>query len=41
MMSFRGDHGDEHFCDALSILETLRLQKLNLFKEVSSRFALP
>ena len=41
MMSFRGDHGDEHFCDVLSILETLRLQKLNLFKEVSSRFALP
>ena len=41
MMSFRGDHGDEYFCDALSILETLRLRKLNLFKEVSSRFALP
>ncbi len=40
MMSFRGDHGDEYFCDALSILETLRLRKLNLFKEISSRFAL-
>lgn len=41
VMSFRGDHGDEYFCDALSILETLRLRKLNLFNEVSSRFALP
>ena len=40
VMSFRGDHGDEYFCDALSILETLKLRKLNLFKEVSSRFAL-
>ncbi len=27
MMSFRGDHGDEYFCDALSILETLKLKK--------------
>ena len=41
MMSFRGEHGDECFCDALSIIETLRLRKLNLFKEISSRFALP
>ena len=40
MMSFRGDYGDEYFCDVLSILETLRLRKLNLFKEISSRFAL-
>ena len=40
MVSFRGDYGDEYFCDVLSILETLRLRKLNLFKEISSRFAL-
>ena len=39
VMSFRGDHGDEHFCNALSILETLKLKKLNLYHEVSSRFA--
>ncbi len=39
VMSFRGDRGDVHFCDALSILETLKLKKLNLYHEVSSRFA--
>lgn len=38
-MSFRGDHGDEYLCDALSILETLKLKKLNLSHEISLRFA--
>lgn len=39
VMSFRGDHGDEYFCDALSVLETLKLRKLNLYQEIASRFA--
>ena len=39
VMSFRGDHGDEYFCDALSIIETLKLRKLNLYQEIASRFA--
>ena len=39
VMSFRGDHGDEYFCDALSIIETLKLRKLNLYLEIASRFA--
>ena len=39
VMSFRGDHGDEYFCDALSIIETLKLRKRNLYQEISSRFA--
>ena len=41
VMSFRGKHGDEYFCDALSIIETLKLRKLNLYQEIASRFALP
>ena len=41
VMSFRGDHGDEHFCDALTIIETLKLRKLNLYQEIASRFSLP
>lgn len=39
VMSFRGDHGDEYFCDALSIIETLKLRKKNLYQEIASRFA--
>ena len=39
VMSFRGDHGDKYFCDALSIIETLKCRKLNLYREISSRFA--
>ena len=39
VMCFRGDHGDEYFCDALSIIETLKLRNLNLYKEISARFA--
>ena len=32
---------DELFCDALSIIETLKLRQLNHYQEISSRFALP
>jgi hypothetical protein len=39
MMSFRGDHGDEHVCNALSVIETLKRKKLNLYPEIVSRFA--
>jgi hypothetical protein len=39
MMSFRGDHGDEHVCNALSVLETLKCRKLNLYQEITLRFA--
>ena len=40
VMSFRGDHGDEYFCNNLSIIETLKRRNLNLYQEISSRFAL-
>lgn len=39
VMSFRGDHGDEYCCDALTIIENTKLKGLNLYKEISSRFA--
>ena len=39
VMSFRGDHGDEYCCDSLTIIENTRLKGLNLYKEISSRFA--
>ncbi len=39
MMSFRGDHGDEHVCNALSVIETTKRRKLNLYKEIASRFS--
>ena len=39
VMSFRGDHGDEHVCNALSVLETLKRKKLNLYQEIALRFS--
>lgn len=39
MMSFRGDHSDEYLCNGLSVIETLRLQNKNIFREIVKRFA--
>lgn len=38
VISFRSFQGAEYYCDALSVLESLRSAGLNLFEEVSKRF---
>ena len=38
VMSFRGAHGEEYYCDALTILETARMQGLNVYDEVTGIF---
>lgn len=39
MMSFRGKLGDKYLCDGLSIIETLRLRKENIYAGLVKRFA--
>ena len=38
VMSFRSMDGLEHFCDGLTILESMRINKENLFEGVARRF---
>ena len=37
-MSFRGAHGEEYYCDALTILKTARMQGRDIFDEVTAVF---
>ena len=38
VMCFRGAHGEEYFCDALTILKTARMQGRNIYDEVIGVF---
>ena len=38
VMCFRGAHGEEHFCDALTILKTARMRGQDIYNEVTGIF---
>ncbi len=41
MMTFRGKISDRHYCDGLSITESMKLQGENLYDGLQRRFAIP
>ncbi len=38
VMSFRGDHGEDDYCDGLTVLETFKMRGINVYEAVTEMF---